>query len=361
MKSYSHLWERFVSDENYYLAVGNATKHKSGKKRKCRQARYIKEHADELKDEFIFYATHFENSEHKPKMIYDGVRRKQRQILVPTINEQVIHHMVANILQPIFMKSMYEHSYGSIPGRGAHGAKKTLEKWIRSGGKNFKYILKLDIKKYFDSIPHDILKQKLTKIIHDERFLTLMFKIVDVNDKGIPIGFYTSQWIANWYLTELDHYIKEELKAKYYIRYMDDMVIAGPNKRELHRMKNKIEDYLNDKLGLRLKENWQVYKFDYHGKGRDIDFMGFRFYRDHTTLRRSILLKATRKARKIKKNGTNIHSCRQMLSYLGWLDCTDTYGAYIKWVKPFVSFRALRRYESRWQIKHNKGEKEHVV
>lgn len=356
MKSYNHLWEKFISEYNYYAAVDNATKHKRGQKRKYKAARYTRAHASELKDRYIYYASHFKNAYHKPKIINDGIQRKQRQILVPTMSEQVIHHMIVNVLQPIFMKSMYEHSYGSIPGRGPHKAKKVIERWIRNDKKS-RYYLKLDIKKYFDSIPHDILERKLAKLIHDERFLRVVFEVIDVTDIGIPIGFYTSQWIANWYLTGLDHYIKEVLKARHYVRYMDDMVIIGPNKRELHQMKIKIEEYLRNELGLELKENWQVVKLDYQNRGRDLDFMGFRFFRDKTTLRRSIWYKAGRKARRISKKGMTIHSARQMLSYLGWLKATDTMDAYRRNIMPYVSFRTLRRYVSRWDKSHNRRNK----
>lgn len=357
MKSYNHLWEQFISDDNYYLAVKNATKHKCGNKKRNSSAKYYKEHKDELKDELLEFAKNFTNDEHMPKTINDGISRKKRTIYIPTMREQIIHHMVVNVLKPIFMKGMYEHSYGSIPGRGSHMAKKRIEKWIRHGGKNFKYVLKIDIKKYFDSVPHDKLKAKFSDIIHDNKFLSVLYEIIDVvhSDRGIPIGFYTSQWIANWYLQGLDHYIKEILHVKYHVRYMDDMVMAGSNKRTLHKVLENIKAYLSNILGLEVKENWQVFKFDYNGKYRDIDFMGFRFYRNRTILRKSIALKASRKAKRISKNGKNIHSVRQMLSYIGWVDCTDTYSWFKKFIKPRVSFRALRHYESRWQKQYNIG------
>lgn len=350
MKTYKHLWTQFISDENYYLAVKNATKHKGGDKKKYKEAQYIKNHADELKEEIINYASNFTNSKHCAKQIYDGVRRKQRTIYVPTMKEQIIHHMVVNILKPIFLKGMYEHSYGSIPNRGPHKGKQKMEKWIRKN--DFNYVLKMDIQKYFDSIPHYILKAKLHRIIKDKQFCQVLDTIIDVTEKGIPIGFYTSQWFANWYLTELDHYIKEELKVKNYMRYMDDMVILGNSKKELHQIRKSIDFYLNCDLGLQLKKNWQVYKFD----NRDIDFMGFRFYKNRTIIRKSILLKASRKARKIHKNGITIYSSRQMLSYLSWFKYTDSYNCYKEWIKPYVSFHELKKFTSYW-TKYRQGGK----
>ena len=238
----------------------------------------------------------------------------------------------------------------------------TIKKWINRGGRNCKYVLKMDIKKYFDSIPHDIFLAKLHRIIRDERFFNVLEEITNITPVGLPLGFYTSQWTANWYLQGLDHYIKEDLKATYYIRYMDDMVIFGSNKKELHRMRAAIEKYLNDNLGLKLKENWQVFRFDYCGKYRDLDFMGFRFYRDKIILRKTIMLKASRKAKKIfKKEKPSIYAVRQMLSYLGWIIHTDTYNFYLTWIKPVVSFQRLKRRVSNYDRNVNRRARNGMV
>lgn len=386
MKSYNHLWEKFLSEENYYTAVHNATCHKGGKRRKFRRAQYYRTHADELKPQLMAYAEDFHNDPHKPTLIYDGIRRKQREIIVPSMREQVIHHMVVNVLKPIFMKSMYRHSYGSIPGRGAtarqytghrkgrrskhtQGGKEAVEKFISNHPKDCKYCLKLDVHKFFDSVPHDILLGMFHNIIHDERFLKALDELIEANGKdvGIPIGFYTSQWFANFYLAGLDHYIKEELHAKGYFRFMDDMVIFGPNKHVLHRMRVDIEEYLKTRLGLEINPKWQVFLFHYIRKdgteiGRFLDFMGFRFYRNRTTLRRVLMLKLTRKARKIgKKKPKTVYDCRQMLSYKGWISPANVYSMYRKWVKPFVSFRQLRKYVGRVQRKENAERKKAYV
>ncbi len=111
-------------------------------------------------------------------------------------------------------------------------------------------------------------------------------------------GNYTSQWLANYYLQDLDHFIKEQLKVKYYIRYMDDMVLFHRNKRELHRIKKYIEIYLK-KEKLQLKDNWQLFKVD----SRPLDFLGFKFYRGYTTLRRGNFLRIKRRVKKIIKKG----------------------------------------------------------
>ncbi|MCM1232026.1 MAG: reverse transcriptase/maturase family protein [Ruminococcus flavefaciens] len=278
MKSYNHLWELYLSEENIMIAIQNSSKGKRNRKK----VKKIYENPEDYVEYFQEYGEYFHNYKHIPIDIFDGISRKKRQIIVPEYDEQVIHHMATNILIPIFSKGMYEHVYGSLPKRGAHAAKKRIEKWIQKDPKNCKYCLKMDIKKYFNSIPHDILEAKLARVIHDKKFLKLMHEIIGVQPDGIPLGFYTSQWLANWYLQGLDHYIKEDLEAVHYIRYMDDMVIFGPNKKKLHKIRRKIEEYLENELGLKMKENHQVFRFDYTKKGerrgRHLDFMGFKFY-----------------------------------------------------------------------------------
>ena len=380
MKSYNHLWEQYLSDENYYFAVHNATLHKGGKKKKYQKAQYFKRHVEELKDEILEYAENFYNDDHTPQEINDGIRHKKRIILVPTMREQVVHHMIINVLKPIIMKPMYYHSYGSVPDRGAtkgrkrksltKGGKESIEKYIRHHPQDCRYCLKMDVKKFFDSVPHDKLKARLAKIIHDKRFLNLLYTVIDANgaDVGIPIGFYTSQWFANFYLTPLDHYIKEVLGVKGYFRYMDDMVIFGSNKRELHEIRKKILWYLNEILGLDMNHKWQLFRFHYVKKsgkevGRQLDFMGFQFFRNRTILRRPLMLRVTRKARRIRKKGINrtAYDCRQMLSYNGWLTPTNTYNMYKVRIKPYVSFRRLRQIVGNAQRKENKSKREAAV
>lgn len=322
-------------------------------KRNRREVKKILENIDYYIPIIREYAENFKNRPHKPKQIYDGIVRKVRIIIVPTYMEQIIHHMMVQTLMPMFTKGMYEHSYGSIPKRGGHAGKKTIEKWIRKGGRNTRFCFKCDIKKYFDSIPHDKLKLKLASKIKDKKLLKVLFEIVDVIPYGLPLGFYTSQWLANWYLQELDHYIKEELKAIYYIRYMDDMVIFDSDKNKLHNIRIKIADYLNT-LDLNMKENWQVFRFDYDDNGRFLDFMGYRFHYGRTILRKTIMLRACRKALKINKKKLTVYDSMQMLSYLGWIKSTDVYNMYLKHIKPYVDFGKCKNKISKYQRRLNK-------
>lgn len=176
--------------------------------------------------------------------------------------------------------------------------------------------------------------------------------IITTTDQGLPLGFTTSQWFANFLLTELDHLIKEQWGIKYYIRFIDDMIIFGSNKRKLHQIKDKIQTYLKEKLNLELKSNWQVfplYDSNFKKKGRFLDFLGFKFYRTHTGLQRSIALKAKRKAKRIFKKGKpNIRDARQMVTYGGFIRYADCYNWFQQYIKQFVNFRQLRKHISKY-------------
>ena len=132
-----------------------------------------------------------------------------------------------------------------------------------------------------------------------------------VQRRDYLFGNFTSQWFANFNLQNLDHYIKEELKVPYYIRYMDDMVLFYRNKKELHKIKEKIEEFLK-KEGLKIKENWQLFRTD----SRPLDFLGYRFYRGYTTLRRGNFLRIRRRLKKIsKKQNLDAKDAAAVISY----------------------------------------------
>lgn len=144
-------------------------------------------------------------------------------------------------------------------------------------------------------------------------------------------GNFTSQWFANFYLQDLDHYIKEQLHVKYYIRYMDDMVLFSRNKKELHKIKDLIDKFLENE-GLQLKENWQLFKVD----SRPLDFLGYRFYRGYTTLRRSNFLRIKRRVKKIVKRGyIRLTDANSIISYHGWLSHCDSFNYRNKYIKPY--------------------------
>lgn len=363
MHSYNGLWDDFIDEDNIKRCIVKAA---VGKKKRRTVKKVIKDvdsYADEIRD----YVLDFHNFDHESIEIEDGPSGKKREIIVPRFKEHVVHHMVVNSLMPMFTKGMYDHTYSSIPGRGLHKAAKKIRAWIDKDTKNVKYCLKMDIRKFFNSIDHDVLEKKLRKYLRDERVLNIVLTIIDATDHGIPLGFYTSHWLANWLLQPLDHKIVEKWGATHYVRYMDDMVIFGSNKAELHLIKDKIERWLN-KHGLELKDNWQVFRFDHivknkktkkkEHKGRALDFVGFVFYRDKTYLRKGLMLRLTRKAKKVQKKGKfTIHDARQLMAWFGWVDWADAYKMYTKYVAPNIQIKKCKQYISQYDKLQNKLEK----
>ena len=233
------------------------------------------------------------------------------------------------------MKSMYSHTCGSIPGRGVHYGARHLRRWLDRDRKNTKYCLKLDIKKFYPSINGDKLKEKFAAKFKDSGVLWLVNTIIDSHGAGVPIGNYTSQWFANFFLQGMDNFIKQDLRVMYYIRYMDDMVLLGRNKKELHRARKAIAEYLAP-LGLTLKENWQVFRVD----KRDIDFLGFRFYRHKTTLRGRNALRIRRRVKKAhKKRRVTYEDATAIISYLGWIKHSDSHKYFERYIQPFINIK----------------------
>lgn len=177
-----------LSDENIKCAILNAARNKTKNNKRHKRLRYIRDHCDDMVDEVRDHIINFKVPKHKVIEINDGVSAKKRNIIVPTVEEILVHHAAVNVLKPIVSKSFYEHSYASIPKRGTHAAIKQIERWIRNDHLNTKYCLKLDIKKFFESVDQDVLIAKLDKIIRDKRYMEILTKIIRTADSGIPLG-----------------------------------------------------------------------------------------------------------------------------------------------------------------------------
>lgn len=271
---------------------------------------------------------------------------KERLITVPKFRDQVVQRLFLNEISPMLLKSMYKFSCGSIPGRGGLYAKKYLEPKIRK--KRYRYALKLDIKKYFHNIDINILLEQLKHKVKDRHLIDLIYNLLvagaNENGRGLPIGFYSSQWFSNFYLNGLDNYIKQDLKVKVYARYVDDMIILGNNKRELHKIKLKIEKYLTMFLKLELNNKWQVYNL----RDKGVDFVGFRMFYNKTLLRKRTLKLLKRNKRIIRSGYINVYRSRVFLNYVAWLKHIKSrlirfYDKEIKLAQRYVSYYDKRR------------------
>lgn len=220
---------------------------------------------------------------------------KLRLISAASFRDRIVHHAIMNVLEPVFEKQMIYHTYACRKEKGMHRA--VLYAFRKS--KSSPYFLKLDVRKYFDSINHDILKNQLFRIIKDKKVLCLLYGIIDsyhtvqsctgTSAKGLPIGNLTSQYFANLYLSSLDHFILEKLKPLGYVRYMDDFVLWAASKSELTVMHEAIIQFVKINLDLTLKP--AVINTTYIG----VPFLGYR-----ASSSGIFLLQKTR--RRIKRN-----------------------------------------------------------
>lgn len=337
MKTEKNIYIKIIDKNNIYKAIQNASKGKKSRSNVKKILDNIYFYVDVIYEQ-LKSKTYIPNK-YEEKIIQDGVRKKERIIYKPRFfPDQVIHWALMQQIEDIIKRGMYEYCCGSVKNRGILYGVKYLKKILVRDRKNTKYCLKLDIKKFYPSINQSILKRKFRKIIKDRDTLDLIDLIVDSAQQGVPIGNYTSQWFANFYLQDLDHYIKEQLKVPYYIRYMDDMVLFHRNKKELHKIKNKIEEFLKQE-DLKLKENWQLFKMD----SRPLDFLGYRFYRGYTTLRKSNFLRIKRRYKKIYKKGKLTYKdASASLSYYGWLKHCNSYNFNQKYVKPYINLNKCK-------------------
>jgi RNA-directed DNA polymerase len=338
MKRVGYIYEKICDIENIKTAIMKSSLGKRDKIFVKRVLDNIDIYAERIRKMLVDKS--YVASPYTIKVIQDGSSNKERTIYKPRYYpDQIIHWALMLQLYEVFNRGMCEYTCGSVPGRGTSFGQKILRKWLDMDYKGTKYCLKMDITKFYPSVDGNILKVMLRKHIKDSDCLWLLDAIIDSNAEGLPIGNYTSQWLSNFFLQGLDHFIKEKLGVKYYVRYVDDLVILGGNKRRLHQVKRLIDDYLIE-INLKIKDDWQVFLIT----KRAIDFLGFRFFRDKTILRKRNALRIRRRLAKIGKKSvmTRQDACA-VVSYWGWIKRSNSYRFYNKYVKPRISIRFAKR------------------
>lgn len=363
------LFETFASVSNLIKAIENSARHK------LKRARIRKILAHKERIAYRLHKTLTEGKmifpKHVAQRINDGIERKSRIIVKPDYEELIIQWAIIQVLRPYINKGMYHWSCGSVEKRGAIYGKNHIERFIRENPSRIKYVCKCDIHHFFESVDIDRLKLTFKKMMRDKQMQDIINKVLDCNiveldgenvDVGLPIGFYTSQHFANFYLQEFDHYVIEDLIVDCFVRYVDDFMFFGANKKELHRKLKLVSEYLNS-IGLKLKGNYQVFRFDYvdkrtgKRKGRPIDFMGYIFYRDKTIIRKKTFIKSMRKFTKISKlKIIDLHSARQALCYIGYYKHANSYKVFIDKVSPLVNVGKCKKIVSYYdKRKENKN------
>lgn len=301
MKRIGHLYQQICSIENLQLADAIAQK---GKKKQYGVIVYNRD-----QDMNILRLHHqlvdktYKTSEY---IIFKVYEPKEREVYrLPYYPDRIVHHAIMNVLEPIFVSVFTADSYSCIKGKGIHAAVRELKRSLKDQEATA-YCLKMDIRKFYPSVDHNILKGLLRRKFKDSDLLWLLDEIID-SAPGLPIGNYLSQYFANFYLTYFDHWIKEEKAVRSYFRYADDLVILSGSKQELHMLLADIRSYLSDHLRLDVKDNYQIFPV----AARGIDFLGYRFFHTHTLLRKTIK-KNFAKMLKRRPNPASI------ASYKGW-------------------------------------------
>ena len=192
-----------------------------------------------------------------PYVTFKIMEPKERLIVSQQMSDKLVNHLVSRyILHPALLPCLIDTNVASRKDKGTKAGLEYYQKFRKICKSKYGkyYILKCDVKKFFSSIDHDILKQKVKRRIKDKDALNIVFKIIDSNKKGLGIGNMSSQVLAIFYLNDIDHYIKEELKIKYYVRYQDDFILFHNSKEYLKECLEKIKEFLaNEKLQLNSK------------------------------------------------------------------------------------------------------------
>lgn len=319
MKRATGFYDRLCTIENIDLADKNA------RKGKIHSKVFIEKHDKNRKEDNLKLLQPFKDLTYKTSKydVFKIYEPKEREIYrLPYYPDRIAHHAIMNVVKEYWTSLFITNTYSCIEGRGISKCAKDVKYTLNKYKEETKYCLKIDIKKFYPSIKHNILKKILRWKIKDEKFLTILDEIIDsVNPYvpnrgiGVPIGNYLSQFFANLYLTQFDHYIKEVLRVKFYFRYADDCVFLASSKQELWDVFNKINKYLNDNLELEIKPNYAVFEVDKRG----IDFVGYVFYHNYTLLRKSIKIKVTKLINAYKNNKISEYKFRKIFSsYYGW-------------------------------------------
>lgn len=221
--------------------------------------------------------------EPRPYKTFEVYEPKQRTIYAPHFRDQVVQHAIYKVIYPIYDRTFIHDSYGSRKFKGTHRASDRAQEFLRKS-KETSYTLQLDIRRFFYSICRKRLYQLLQRKVKDKRLLKVMKQFLKYPEpKGIPIGCLLSQLYALVYLNPLDHYVKRDLKARMYVRYVDDFILFGLTKCEAQKAKAKIEKWLKSNLSLSLSR-WTLQR-----TRRGVNFVGFRTWRTHRLLRKHSL------------------------------------------------------------------------
>ncbi len=248
------LFEQICSIENIFAAWARFSEGKRSKADVMAFELHLEDNLFSLRDSLM--SGEYRHDLYKPFTIYDP---KQRRIHKATVKDRVVHQTIVNVIEPVFERRFIHDSYSCRVGKGTHAAVERLRTFLRQASCNNTrtvHALKCDVRKFFASVDHCILFSFLEKRIADSQTLELLKNIIGsfstLKGRGIPLGNLTSQLFANIYLHELDWYVKNVLREKYYLRYCDDFIILSESRERLSGVTENIDNFLNQVLSLQL-------------------------------------------------------------------------------------------------------------
>ncbi len=315
----NNLYDELCSHDNLELAFNKARKGKTLKPYVIEFERNLTSNLLQLRNELLFQT-------YTPKPLETFILRdpKTRKISKSDFRDRVVHHAICNVIEPMFDKTFIYDSYANRIGKGTLNAIKRFDYFKRKVSRNnFRtcFVLKADIKHYFENVDHAILMAILKKKIKDDNLLWLIKRIIDnhktdVKGKGMPLGNLTSQFFANVYLNELDQFVKHKLRDKYYIRYVD-FVILNNTRKILNEYIEQVSGFLKTKLNLELHPD----KSKIVELGSGIGLLGFKIFYHHKLIKRKNVNKFNRTFNKLKElYGTGIVDRDKAIEcFEGWL------------------------------------------
>lgn len=291
MKRAGHLIEKIVELQNLELAFYKAQKGKADKREVMEYGKRLQANLRKLQTQIL--SGDIETGSYHYFTIYDP---KKRLICAAPFGQRVLHHALMNVCHPVFERVQIFDSYASRLEKGTYAALARAKHFIR----RYKWFLKLDYRKYFDSLDHIVIKHQLRSLFKDSRLLSIFEKIIDSYQaspaKGVPIGNLTSQYFANHYLSGVDHYVKETLRIPAYVRYMDDLVLWHDDKEALLEAGVQLNQNSENTLKLALKP--VCLNRNAHG----LPFLGYLLYPGRTRLAQRSQIRFIKKLRRYEEN-----------------------------------------------------------
>ena len=388
MKRVGHLWEKFCSIETATEAIIRGTINKRSDWIVVRMFGYLdnnpkhpkgaldpaKVHAYAVRLVAELEAGRWHHQPGKKRHIVSS--GKDREIEIARLKDHIVQWMAMLTIDEMETKKMYRHSCGNLPRRGIEDARKSVEKWVRSG--DCKFFVKLDIRHFYQTVNLRKLSDLLAKHIKDRRFIALLDQIVYSaaewetifeDPHNLAIGYYSSPWFANIYLTPLDHFItgglykerrgKRVHYVKHYLRYVDDLLLMGTSKADLKKAVKRIMVFCRDALGVEIKKSWEICQIGellpVDGKGRmkvkpgtkQVDIVGYTFTTTTTRVRAHNFLRIRKLAKRIRKRLTAkgyivLQNAQAFLSRNGWFSHADSKHFNEVYIKPYVNISFIK-------------------